>query len=128
MIGMAQSSGQRSAPAALNHARLCVCCDSSTPADGNPCFSHFSLRPRVGYGAFPLAIAEVMWRAKQPYNVTVASEVAALAALSNGTYINVGAEFAASGRERGCGVSVCSGGGKGAAGERGLAYSVRARA
>ncbi|KAH0897648.1 LOW QUALITY PROTEIN: hypothetical protein HID58_047216, partial [Brassica napus] len=39
---------------------------------------------RVGYGAFPLSIIEYMWRAKQPYNVSVAGEVAALAALSNG--------------------------------------------
>lgn len=28
-----------------------------------------------------------MWRAKQPYNVSVAGEVAALAALSNGKYL-----------------------------------------
>ncbi|CAN6852357.1 unnamed protein product [Brassica oleracea] len=39
---------------------------------------------RVGYGAFPLSIIEYMWRAKQPYNVSVAGEVAALAAFSNG--------------------------------------------
>ncbi|CAH8359458.1 unnamed protein product [Eruca vesicaria subsp. sativa] len=42
---------------------------------------------RVGYGAFPLSIIEYMWRAKQPYNVSVAGEVAALAALSNGQYL-----------------------------------------
>ncbi|ESQ36543.1 hypothetical protein EUTSA_v10007345mg [Eutrema salsugineum] len=42
---------------------------------------------RVGYGAFPLSIIEYMWRAKQPYNVSVAGEVAALAALSNGKYL-----------------------------------------
>ncbi|XP_010521132.1 PREDICTED: histidinol-phosphate aminotransferase 1, chloroplastic isoform X1 [Tarenaya hassleriana] len=42
---------------------------------------------RVGYGAFPQSIIEYMWRAKQPYNVSVAGEVAALAALSNPTYL-----------------------------------------
>ncbi|CAN7054084.1 unnamed protein product [Brassica rapa subsp. trilocularis] len=42
---------------------------------------------RVGYGAFPLSIIEYMWRAKQPYNVSVAGEVAALAALSNEKYL-----------------------------------------
>uniref|UniRef100_A0A1J3CAD6 histidinol-phosphate transaminase n=1 Tax=Noccaea caerulescens TaxID=107243 RepID=A0A1J3CAD6_NOCCA len=42
---------------------------------------------RVGYGAFPLSLIEYMWRAKQPYNVSVAGEVAALAALSNGKYL-----------------------------------------
>ncbi|KAF8085946.1 hypothetical protein N665_0641s0003 [Sinapis alba] len=42
---------------------------------------------RVGYGAFPLRIIEYMWRAKQPYNVSIAGEIAALAALSNGKYL-----------------------------------------
>jgi histidinol-phosphate aminotransferase len=42
---------------------------------------------RVGYGAFPKGIVEFMWRAKQPYNVSVAAEVAALAALSNPEYL-----------------------------------------
>jgi histidinol-phosphate aminotransferase len=42
---------------------------------------------RVGYGAFPKGIVEFMWRAKQPYNVSVAAEVAALAALSNPQYL-----------------------------------------
>jgi len=42
---------------------------------------------RVGYGAFPKGIVEFMWRAKQPYNVSVAAEVAALAALSNPGYL-----------------------------------------
>jgi histidinol-phosphate aminotransferase len=42
---------------------------------------------RVGYGAFPLGLIEYLWRAKQPYNVSVAAEVAALAALSNLPYI-----------------------------------------
>lgn len=32
---------------------------------------------RVGYGAFPAGLIEYMWRAKQPYNVSVAAEVCA---------------------------------------------------
>lgn len=43
---------------------------------------------RVGYGAFPLEMIEYLWRAKQPYNVSVAAEVAAVAALSNLDYMN----------------------------------------
>jgi len=43
---------------------------------------------RVGYGAFPSNMIEYLWRAKQPYNVSVAAEVAAVAALSNVDYIN----------------------------------------
>ena len=42
---------------------------------------------RVGYGAFPLGIVEYLWRAKQPYNVSVAAETAACAALSNPAYL-----------------------------------------
>jgi histidinol-phosphate aminotransferase len=42
---------------------------------------------RIGYGAFPKGIIEYMWRAKQPYNVSVAAEVAACAALSNPEYL-----------------------------------------
>lgn len=45
---------------------------------------------RVGYGAFPLSIIEYIWRAKQPYNVSVAAEVAACAALQNPAYLEVG--------------------------------------
>ena len=41
----------------------------------------------MGYGAFPLDLIEYLWRAKQPYNVSVAAEVAAVAALSNLPYI-----------------------------------------
>lgn len=44
---------------------------------------------RVGYGAFPLELASYIWRAKQPYNVSVAAEVAACAALSNPDYMKV---------------------------------------
>lgn len=42
---------------------------------------------RVGYGAFPLSIIEYLWRAKQPYNVSVAAEIAACAALENPSYL-----------------------------------------
>ncbi|XP_027924899.1 histidinol-phosphate aminotransferase, chloroplastic-like [Vigna unguiculata] len=42
---------------------------------------------RVGYGAFPLSIIEFLWRAKQPYNVSVAAEISACAALQNPTYL-----------------------------------------
>ncbi|GBF99898.1 histidinol-phosphate aminotransferase [Raphidocelis subcapitata] len=42
---------------------------------------------RVGWGAFPLDLAQYMWRAKQPYNVSVAAETAACAALTNMTYL-----------------------------------------
>ncbi|KAL2233589.1 UNVERIFIED_CONTAM: Histidinol-phosphate aminotransferase, chloroplastic [Sesamum indicum] len=42
---------------------------------------------RVGYGAFPLSIIEYLWRAKQPYNVSVAAELAACAALQNPDYL-----------------------------------------
>uniref|UniRef100_A0A5B6YKC5 histidinol-phosphate transaminase n=1 Tax=Davidia involucrata TaxID=16924 RepID=A0A5B6YKC5_DAVIN len=42
---------------------------------------------RVGYGAFPLSIIEYLWRAKQPYNVSVAAELSACAALKNPVYL-----------------------------------------
>ncbi|URD98284.1 Histidinol-phosphate aminotransferase [Musa troglodytarum] len=42
---------------------------------------------RVGYGAFPRSIIEYLWRAKQPYNVSVAAEVSACAALQNPDYL-----------------------------------------
>lgn len=35
----------------------------------------FNLPCRVGYGAFPLGLIQYLWRAKQPYNVSVAAEV-----------------------------------------------------
>ncbi len=42
----------------------------------------------MGYGAFPLDMVQYIWRAKQPYNVSVAAEVAACAALTNMDYLN----------------------------------------
>lgn len=44
---------------------------------------------RVGYGAFPLGLIEYLWRAKQPYNVSVAAETAGCAALTNPGYLKV---------------------------------------
>ncbi|KAI7988784.1 Dolichyl-diphosphooligosaccharide--protein glycosyltransferase 48 kDa subunit [Camellia lanceoleosa] len=41
----------------------------------------------TGYGAFPLSIVEYLWRAKQPYNVSVIAEVSACAALKNPAYL-----------------------------------------
>ena len=43
----------------------------------------------MGYGAFPLEMVEYLWRAKQPYNVSAAAEVAACAALTNPGYLKV---------------------------------------
>ncbi|XP_050282916.1 histidinol-phosphate aminotransferase, chloroplastic-like isoform X1 [Quercus robur] len=42
---------------------------------------------RVVYGAFPLSIIEYLWRAKQPYNVSVAAEISACPGLQNPTYL-----------------------------------------
>ncbi|GMN24961.1 hypothetical protein TIFTF001_000769 [Ficus carica] len=55
---------------------------------------------RVGYGAFPLSIIEYLWRAKQPYNVSVAAEVSACAALQNPTYLENVKEALLQERER----------------------------
>ncbi len=38
---------------------------------------------RLGYGAFPLKIIEQLWKIKQPYNVSVAAQVAGLASLAD---------------------------------------------
>ncbi len=38
---------------------------------------------RVGYGAFPPAIIEHLWKIKQPYNISVAAQVAGLASLTD---------------------------------------------
>ncbi|RME70498.1 MAG: histidinol-phosphate transaminase [Chloroflexi bacterium] len=42
---------------------------------------------RVGYGAFPLAIIEHLWKIKQPYNVNVAGQLAALVSLEDREYL-----------------------------------------
>jgi len=51
--------------------------------------SRFSTGLRVGYGAFPSWLVSYLWRVKQPYNVSVAAEVAACAALDNPDYLKV---------------------------------------
>ncbi len=38
---------------------------------------------RVGYGAFPRWLAEALWKVKQPYNVSVAAQVAAAVTLDH---------------------------------------------
>lgn len=55
---------------------------------------------RVGYGAFPASIIKYLWRAKQPYNVSVAAEIAACAALQNPTYLENVKEALVKERER----------------------------
>ena len=42
---------------------------------------------RVGYGVFPPAIIEQLWKIKQPYNVNVAGNRAALASLADRDYL-----------------------------------------
>lgn len=42
---------------------------------------------RVGYGVFPPALIEHLWKIKQPYNVNVAGSRAALASLADRTYL-----------------------------------------
>ncbi|XP_019104865.1 histidinol-phosphate aminotransferase, chloroplastic isoform X2 [Beta vulgaris subsp. vulgaris] len=55
---------------------------------------------RVGYGAFSSSIIKYLWRAKQPYNVSVAAEIAACAALQNPTYLENVKEALVQERER----------------------------
>ncbi|KAK9830199.1 hypothetical protein WJX72_010248 [[Myrmecia] bisecta] len=55
---------------------------------------------RVGYGAFPKGMIDYLWRAKQPYNVSVASETAACAALTNKEYLQDVRDRLVSERER----------------------------
>lgn len=55
---------------------------------------------RVGYGGFPLSLIEYLWRAKQPYNVSVAAEIAACAALTNPKYLEDVKEALVNERER----------------------------
>jgi histidinol-phosphate aminotransferase len=43
---------------------------------------------RVGYGAFPEWLLSTIWKAKQPYNVNVAANVAALASLQDLDYLS----------------------------------------
>lgn len=38
---------------------------------------------RIGYGAFPLGIIKHLWKIKQPYNVSVAAQIAAVASIKD---------------------------------------------
>jgi histidinol-phosphate aminotransferase len=42
---------------------------------------------RVGYGAFPSWLMPTLWKAKQPYNVTVAASEAGIASLEDAEYL-----------------------------------------
>lgn len=42
---------------------------------------------RVGYGIFPPAVIKHLWKIKQPYNVTVAGQAAALASLQDPSWL-----------------------------------------
>jgi histidinol-phosphate aminotransferase len=42
---------------------------------------------RVGYGAFPLELSQHLWKIKQPYNVNVAGQIAALVSLADREYL-----------------------------------------
>jgi histidinol-phosphate aminotransferase len=55
---------------------------------------------RIGYGAFPLDMIEYLWRAKQPYNVSVAAEVAGCAALEARGYLDTVREALVAERQR----------------------------
>jgi len=55
---------------------------------------------RVGYGAFPSWIMTYMWAMKQPYNVSVAAETAACAALEDEAYLAFVRDALVSERER----------------------------
>ncbi len=43
---------------------------------------------RVGYGIFPPAVIKHLWKIKQPYNVTVAGQVAAFASLQDPAWLH----------------------------------------
>ncbi len=55
---------------------------------------------RVGYGVFPEEIMPHLWKIKQPYNVNVAGTTAALASLSDLTYLMENVEKLIAERER----------------------------
>ncbi|OMO49533.1 Aminotransferase, class I/classII [Corchorus capsularis] len=80
----------------------CIFLTSPNNPDGRlDCISMTGLAGlRVGYGAFPLSIIEYLWRAKQPYNVSVAAEVAACAALQNPKYLEMVKESLVQERDR----------------------------
>jgi histidinol-phosphate aminotransferase len=55
---------------------------------------------RLGYGAFPPAIIQHLWKIKQPYNVSVAAQVAGLASLADLDYLQANVARIVAERER----------------------------
>jgi histidinol-phosphate aminotransferase len=55
---------------------------------------------RPGYGAFPSAIIEHLWKIKQPYNLSVAAQVAGLASLADLDYLRANVARIVEERER----------------------------
>ncbi len=55
---------------------------------------------RVGYGAFPAALMDHLWKIKQPYNVSVAAATAAIAALEDRPWLEQKAALIVKERER----------------------------
>ncbi|MFQ5814450.1 MAG: aminotransferase class I/II-fold pyridoxal phosphate-dependent enzyme, partial [Anaerolineae bacterium] len=55
---------------------------------------------RIGYGVFPLGIIRHLWKIKQPYNVNVAAQAAALASLEDLEYLWANVQRIVAERER----------------------------
>jgi histidinol-phosphate aminotransferase len=55
---------------------------------------------RIGYGVFPLGIIRHLWKIKQPYNVNVAAQAAALASLEDREYLQANVQRIVAERER----------------------------
>jgi histidinol-phosphate aminotransferase len=55
---------------------------------------------RIGYGVFPLGIIRHLWKMKQPYNVNVAAQAAALASLEDLAYLQANVQRIVAERER----------------------------
>jgi histidinol-phosphate aminotransferase len=55
---------------------------------------------RLGYGVFPPAIIRHLWKIKQPYNVSVAAQVAGLASLADLDYLQANVARIVAERER----------------------------
>jgi histidinol-phosphate aminotransferase len=55
---------------------------------------------RIGYGVFPQSLVKFLWKIKQPYNISVAAEAAAIVSLQNAQKLNSIAERIINERER----------------------------
>jgi histidinol-phosphate aminotransferase len=55
---------------------------------------------RAGYGVFPKALTEIIWKAKVPYNLSVAAETAILASLEDAETLRRNVELIIAERER----------------------------